>query len=142
MMKYYHNQSIGNLFGILVVVISNQISNVQPLSGLYDLTKLDLQYNQQINDLTPLSNLAKLRDLWLDGNQISSISPLENLNNLSSLRVIGNPITDFSPLSNLTQLQHLLISGDYTQDLTPIESFMIQLKRCHRVSYFLIKCMN
>ncbi len=49
---------------------SNQISDVEPLAGVTNLTQLNLT-NNQISDAKPLSGLIYLRCLRLDRNRIS-----------------------------------------------------------------------
>jgi hypothetical protein len=78
------------------------------LSGLTNLTELDLEYNQ-ISDISVLSWLTNLRHLDLDGNQISDISALSGLTNLESLRLVFNQISDISDLSGLTRLSRLIL---------------------------------
>ena len=72
---------------------SHKISDLSPLSRLTNLTELYLSYNQ-IKDLSPLSRLTKLNFLFLESNQISDLSPLSQLTNLNWLFVGGNPINN------------------------------------------------
>ena len=77
---------------------SNSISNISPLSGLTQLTRLDLEGNQ-ISDISPLANLTNLVILELGNNAISDISALSVLTNLFSVRLWDNHISDISPLA-------------------------------------------
>ena len=87
----------------------NPISDVSPLAGLVQLRVLnmaglsDFRYSSagkfdalgepspppcnQIEDLIPLANLTRLRDLWLVDNQITDVHPLEKLTLLEELRI-------------------------------------------------------
>ena len=76
---------------------SNSISNLSPLSGLTQLTRLDLEGNH-ISDISPLANLTNLVILELGNNAISDISALAGLTNLFSVRLWDNHISDISPL--------------------------------------------
>ena len=76
---------------------SNSISNLSPLSGLTQLTRLDLEGNQ-IGDISPLANLTNLVILELGNNAISDISALSGLTNLFSVTLWDNHISDISPL--------------------------------------------
>ena len=54
--------------------------------------------NNTVLDITPLSRLTELRQLFLDNNSISNITPLSGLTNLRELHLASNSITDLSPL--------------------------------------------
>ena len=86
----------------------NQISDLSPLSELTSLTKLDLQYNQ-ISDLSPLADLISLRDINLINNPLSDLGPLSNLTNLEVLDVYYGKVSDVSPLASLEKLPILVM---------------------------------
>ena len=73
-----------------------------------------------IFDLTPLSGLTQLTLLDLDGNAISDISALSGLTNLVVLRLGGNVITDISALSGLTNLVVLRLWDNNISDISPL----------------------
>lgn len=75
----------------------NEIEDISLISNLVELKNLSLHFNNII-DLTHLSNLTKLQSLVLADNKISDISPLENLIGLNFLKVGGNEIVDIQPL--------------------------------------------
>jgi internalin A len=64
---------------------------------LVNLTNLDLD-NNQITDISALSNLSNLRFLYLYQNRITDIGPLENLASLSIVSLRDNRISDISAL--------------------------------------------
>ncbi len=80
------------------------LSDVSPLSGLPNLTDLNLS-NCAISDVSPLSGLTNLRELHLGSNAISKLS-LSNLPSLTELSFGGNPLSELS-LSGLTSLTKL-----------------------------------
>ena len=84
----------------------NKIQDVSPLSTLINLQELWLDYNR-IQDVSPLSTLINLQELRLENNQIQDVSPLSTLINLHELHLIGNNIQDVSPLSTLINAQYL-----------------------------------
>ena len=102
-------------------VNSNEISNLSPLSGLTNLTVLNL-WNNLISDVSALSNLTNLTELWLGGNLISDVSALPNLTNLTELWLGDNLISDVSALSNLTNLTELVLDNNSISDVTPLSS--------------------
>jgi hypothetical protein len=101
----------------------NQITDISPLAELTNLWNLTLSSNQ-ISDLTPLSNLTNLGrnmgGLSLDNNQISDLTGLENLTNLGVLTLSNNQIVDVTPLQNLTNLWWLELWGNQIEDVMPL----------------------
>ena len=100
-------------------LISDRISDLQPLSDLTNLTELDLG-NNQISDLQPISNLTNLTVLGIRNNQITSLAGLENLTKLTSIDAYGNNITTLAGLENLTNLTELSLYGNQISDLQSI----------------------
>ncbi len=90
---------------------NNQISDIQPLQSLTNLTSLALISNQ-ISDIKPLASLTKLTSLQLYTNQIRDIKPLASLTNLTWIRLSDNKISDIKPLASLTNLTGLYLSGN------------------------------
>ena len=93
----------------LGVNYSDNITNLNGLAGLTNLTQLDLT-GGQISDLRPLSALTNLKVLNLSRNSITSLTELEgltSLTNLTELDLHDNQISDLQPISNLTNLRNL-----------------------------------
>ncbi|MEP0757779.1 leucine-rich repeat domain-containing protein [Coleofasciculus sp. FACHB-T130] len=97
---------------------SNEITDLNPLSGLTNLTQLYL-HNNWITDLSLLSGLTNLTQLSL-GEEINDLSPLSRLTNLTQLNLYFNKITDLSPLSGLTNLTQLDLGSNQINDLSPL----------------------
>ena len=84
----------------------NPITDFAPLSELTSLTRLDFWGNRLgDDDLSTIKGLTQLTELDLRNNQISDVTPLTQLVNLKKLRIKGNPISDMSPLLTLTDLE-------------------------------------
>ena len=98
---------------------SNTISDLSPLLGLTNLTRLELRGNT-ITDISPLVGLTNLIQLSVEDNSITDISQLSGLTSLTELELFGNSITDISPLSGLTNLTWLQLFGNNIRDLTPL----------------------
>ena len=97
--------------------------HIVDLTGLehcINLTKLHLDSNYEISDLSPLAGLTNLIVLHLRDNQISDISPLANLTKLMRLYLQGNQISDITPLANLTKLTKLHLEWNQISDLKPL----------------------
>ena len=104
-----------------VLVNSNVLSNLSPLSNLTNLTYLDLTSNR-ISDISALSDLTNLTELHLGGNEtISDISALSNLTKLTRLNLWDNRISDMSALGSLSNLTHLSLSGNELDGAIPSE---------------------
>jgi len=84
-----------------------------------EVETLDLS-GTQVDDLTPLSGLARLRLLGLAGTPVSGLTPLSGLTALARLGLAGTPVTDLKPLSGLAGLRELYLSATRVSDLTPL----------------------
>ncbi len=140
---------IENLDNLVFIDLSdNLIKDVTPLKTVHDLSELNLSRNgitnldelgfgslvglpikklylgeNQIEDLTPLYDLASLEVLDLRSNLITNVSPLENLISLTELNLRDNDITAIEPLSVLHELEYLNIhSNSNVSSARPLES--------------------
>lgn len=84
----------------------NQITEISGLSDLKALRSLNLSDNK-ITEIKGLENLINLKTLILERNQISEIKGLENLENLNHLSLSNNNISELKGLENLTNLDTL-----------------------------------
>ena len=83
----------------------NNITDVSCLTELPRLESLQLSDNS-ITDLSPLADMAELIDLYVDGNDITDLSPLAEMTQMRYIDVGNNPnLTDLSPLSGMTKLK-------------------------------------
>ncbi|NLE16805.1 MAG: leucine-rich repeat domain-containing protein [Spirochaetales bacterium] len=82
----------------------NEVSDLTPLTNLTKLKQLNLKHNL-IEDITALSGLTELLVLSLNENQVEDISPIQNCTKLLDLRFNKNFINDISSLSNLVNLE-------------------------------------
>jgi Leucine-rich repeat (LRR) protein len=96
------------------------VSNITGLEYFKGLTKLGINYNWKLTDITPLANLTGLKDLNIGSNSISNITPLRNLTNLTQLCIVLNGISDLSPLASLTNLTAIRAECNNLVDITPL----------------------
>lgn len=118
------NLSLGEFFYYAVwppELRTNQIEDISPLSGLIRLKSLYLS-NNQITDISALSGLTALETLALYNNQIADISALSGLSNLTSLDMEHNQIANITPLSGLTNLKSLELSSNPITDTSPLST--------------------
>ena len=103
----------------LLILPSNQIADVSPLTDLTNLDGLFLQYNR-ITNVGPLAGLANLQRLDLDHNRIADVGSLAGLTNLQRLNLDHNRIADVGSLAGLTNLQRLNLEYNRIADVGPL----------------------
>ncbi len=99
----------------------NNISDLAPLSGLKNLTKLTLSSNN-ISDLTPLAGLTGLTRLNLYKNRIADISPLSGMVLMEDLRLNANQVSDLTPLAGMAKLKELRLNINNIVDIWPLRT--------------------
>ena len=97
---------------------NNELTDISSLSNLSQLSQLDLNSNK-LTDISSLSNLSQLSQLDLSSNKLTDISALSNLSQLSQLDLSSNKLTDISALSNLSQLTFLNLVDNKIKELPP-----------------------
>lgn len=128
------NQNIKNLEGLQYCteltsldLQSNQISNIDALKPLVNLSFLNLDRNQNISDISALKELKNLKELFLCENKISDISPLASMTQLDFLRLNNNKINTITALKNLTNLNWLILNSNEVSDVSPLKG-LVKLK--------------
>ena len=118
---------------ILNLSLSNtqQITDISALSGLINLENLYL-HNTQITDISALSGLINLETLYLNNTQITDVSALYGLTKLKNLSLYNTQITDISALSGLKKLELLYL---YNTQITDI-SALSRLKKLKILSLY------
>ena len=121
-----NNNSISNLSPLVGLtnltrlgLRDSNISDISVLIGLTNLTWLNLRDNN-ISDLLPLAGLTNLTWLNLDFTSISDLSALAGLTNLTELRLGGNSISNLSPVAGLTSLATLILHHNSISNLSPL----------------------
>ena len=92
----------------------NQVSNLDPLSGLTELQVLDLGENP-VHSAEVLAGLTALQDVTLEATGIATVEVFEG-SAIQSLNVRSTWITDFSPLESCSNLSRLII-GELPSDV-------------------------
>ncbi|HOW64386.1 MAG TPA: leucine-rich repeat domain-containing protein [Candidatus Paceibacterota bacterium] len=95
----------------------NVIIDISPLSGLAQLSILDLSGNL-IQDPSPLADDISLKELFLGNNSIQDPASLANLRGLITLHLQDNEITDANALTNLTNLRSLNVGNNLLMDIS------------------------
>lgn len=99
------------------------VKDLSPISGLANLTQLYLYGNFNCPDLQFLSGLAKLTNLSLELGDVKDLSPVSGLTSLTDLQIYGNfSCSDLQFLSGLTKLRTLQIIPNSGEGATPLTS--------------------
>ena len=110
------------------------LTDLTTVSELTGVRTLQLNFNGNLRDLTPLADMENLRSLTVAGNYSSSsdpwnltaadalsdISPLSALENLTYLSLAYNGISDLSSLSALENLEELYLHHNNISDVSPL----------------------
>lgn len=81
-------------------ITTSDLETIAAIDGLIELVLWD----DNITDITPLSDLKKLMYLDLADNNITDISILSNLEILETVILVGNNINDYSPVSHVKEV--------------------------------------
>ncbi len=100
----------------------NPINNYSPLGGLDRLEVLHIGDNASTHtDITAISNLNSLTDLYAAECGIDDISALKNLKKLEHLNLRRNQIDDISALAGLDKITYLELGANNISDISPLE---------------------
>ena len=93
-----------------------RIKDLSPISNLTQLDQLFLK-GDGIDDISDLKNLTNLTSLWLNENQIQDISAVRGMKKLSQLSLCGNKLTDVQAAMDLPRLRSLDLSRNAIETL-------------------------
>jgi hypothetical protein len=118
----------GSLIDGNAVAVDLNGLNVDDISELSKLAKIKslILFDNNISDITALREMTALTELALSENSISDIEPLKNLTNLVTLELDDNDIADITPLAGLHNLKSLNLSGnDNISDISALKELTI-----------------
>ena len=114
--------------------INFQLTNLNGVENLTNLTRIECDFNGLIESLEPVRHLKKLETLWADNNNVTDLSPLTELFNLRGLCVWNNQISSLAPLATMYQLTDLTLGlngdGNPLASLKGLEE-MVNLRRLY-----------
>lgn len=93
-----------------------RIEDLSPISNLTQLDQLFLK-GDGIDDISDLKNLTNLTSLWLNENQIQDIAAVQGMKKLSQLSLCGNRLTDVQAAMDLPKLRSLDLSRNDIETL-------------------------
>jgi hypothetical protein len=101
--------------------VGGMIDDASVLKYCTDVKYLDLGHNDDLADLSFVSNMPKLEVCIIAMTAITDISPLRDCPNLEYLELNSTSIADLGPLENAAGLHHLNIAGcPKIKDITPL----------------------
>lgn len=113
----------------------NLISDIDPLASLTNLRLLDLEGNEisniyalkdltelTVSDISAISNMKKLKELYIRNNYIVDITALEDLDEITYLSMGENNIEDINATKNMKNLTHLIICANKLTDISVIRN--------------------
>lgn len=103
-------------------LLCNSKPTPEQLQSIVDIEEIVIAPENAVHSLEPLSMMAFLRELTVNNNQINDLSPLTDKEYMEVLSVSGNPVDNITPLSGLHALKSLNLENTQVSDLTPIES--------------------
>ena len=116
---------LGNLTYLLLEVDKRaKLDDLSPLANLSKLKELRIHGLAKVTDLRPLASLRGLKKLTLGAMEhVGDLGPIGKLANLEELSLSSAPgIHDIRPLGNLTHLATLSLAGFKTvTDLAPLQ---------------------
>lgn len=89
-----------------------RIHSLEDLQYLPALTYLNLQYQTEIADFSPLANCPLLYQVNLNACDLTNTEFVKYLPNITHLYLNDNKISDFTDLENLTELYGLYVFGN------------------------------
>jgi Leucine-rich repeat (LRR) protein len=96
-----------------------QIASIEGLQYFTSLQILMVPSNN-ISDISPIANLQQLGQVDITFNIIGNIQPLEGHEGIFLLHIGANPISDISPLSTITALRQLWLYDTDVTDFSPL----------------------
>ncbi|MBU5430263.1 protein kinase [Kineothrix sp. MSJ-39] len=104
-------------------MVNGGITDLSVLTNLPNLKEVFL-CNQKITDISPLQELS-IEGLYVCGNQIEDFSPVEKMQELTTLYLVDNPVRKVPQLSGCTKLTRLALCGNNYETLDFLEDSSI-----------------
>ncbi|HWT75534.1 MAG TPA: leucine-rich repeat domain-containing protein [Mobilitalea sp.] len=113
------NISVWEMQSIYRLKLSEGVKSLENLKMLTNLEYLDAR-QLDLQDITAIGSLTKLRVLYLQRNLITDISALKKLTSLEVLSLNGNQIVSISALSSLKNLREVYLRENKIKSITAL----------------------
>jgi hypothetical protein len=94
------------------------------LKGILKEHQIDVSENNEIRNLSPLSELTELREINCSNSMVTDLFPIRNLNHLEILNFSETPVDDIQALHYSTTLKDLNCGFTLISNLTPINGLV------------------
>ncbi|MEH0155883.1 leucine-rich repeat domain-containing protein [Limibacter armeniacum] len=117
--------------------------NKEELQQIANITEVNIEGNQAITSLDPLTNLVNLRVLVASGTNISDLTPISRLLPLESLQVSDTKVSSLQPISGLVNLRTLEAVNTQISDLTPLSKlYHLQILNLQGTKVYHLTALN
>lgn len=99
-----------------LIMENKNISSLEGLEYFTGVTTIQLNYNN-VRDLTPISKIYVLKNLFIEKNLVTDITPITKLRNIEYINISYNQIKDISGFKTMSRL------GTPTITNNPIENY-------------------
>ncbi|MEL6650427.1 MAG: leucine-rich repeat domain-containing protein [Bacteroidota bacterium] len=93
------------------------------LKNLIQREELDLSTFPEIDELSPLSRMSRLRKLNISGTKVQDLSPIRNLTRLEQLNCSHTPVSSLAPMQYATALKEIAAHHTFLQNLEAVQFF-------------------
>ena len=112
-------EQLTNLRNFSVTGVRATLNDISPLSDLFRLREVSI-FNTELTSLQGLFQLRLLRRLRLDANRIEDLWPLGRLTGVNDMSLGTNQIRDVFPLRRLIRMVKLNLNNNEIRDLGPL----------------------
>jgi Leucine-rich repeat (LRR) protein len=110
----------------------NPITDIAALEDMTELRELYINYSVQngpkLNNTHAISELTKLKLIWVADYDIDEISFVSTLINCNYMTLNFNSITNITGISNCNKLYKIRLDNNNLSDITPLEEGVESLK--------------
>ena len=111
---------LGTATGITYLDLSNNtLRDLTPLTNMVDLKEVYLQHNA-VNDLTALSSLRSLSILDVSYNLLTTLNPIFKCTSLIEIDAGNNTLTSLAGIGSLSALEILKVPANTISDVEPV----------------------
>jgi len=93
--------------------------DLSPISNLKKLKRLSFSYSE-IDDLSPITQLENLESMYLLRNKFKNMNPIYEIKNLKYLRFVFQDIVDMTNINKLQNLEYLEITFHWDYNLNKV----------------------
>lgn len=97
-------------------ILDGELLNYDVLKGNQSIKTLELDYNSNIKDLSPIATMTQLEDLSVPIYTCTGTEEFKNLTNLKRLYLSTNGNTSISYISKMKKLEELTLNNCYITD--------------------------